>query len=70
MGKDGGQVGVSGKGRSKSNVEATVGVTEYGGLIGVANKNGEPRAGMNVDAYGKGVVNTWDKNGYRLGTLD
>ena len=29
------------------------------------NNQGDPRAVMGVNAFGNGVVATWDKNGYR-----
>ena len=43
---------------------------DYGGKVSVFGKgsNGS-RAIMGVNEYGNGAVSTWDKNGYRLGTL-
>ena len=40
----GGQVSFHGKGEQGG--QARVGIDKFGGLVGVANKNGEPRAGM------------------------
>ena len=61
----GGKVKVDGKGAA-----AEMQVTEYGGYVNVyGNNDDETRATMSVNSYGNGVVNTWDKNGYRLATL-
>ena len=43
---------------------------DYGGHVHVTGKGDDnSRAGMGVNEYGNGAVNTWDKNGYRLATL-
>ena len=47
-----------------------LGIDEYGGLVEVFGKGDyTSRAVMGVNQYGNGAVNTWDKNGYRLGNL-
>lgn len=42
---------------------------ENGGNIALYGNDGKQRVGMGVNEYGNGAVSTWDKNGYRLGTL-
>ena len=39
--------------------------TESGGRVNVYNNQEKTRAVMAVNECGNGVVNTWDKNGYR-----
>ena len=43
----------------------SISVSERGGYINVFNDQDKCIAEMSVDQYGNGVVNTWDKNGYR-----
>ena len=50
-----------------------VGVTigEYGGNVAVFGRgDAYTRASMGVNEYGNGAVSTWDKNRYRLATLE
>ena len=50
--------------------EALMTIDNYGGTFAVYGRgNDELRAVMGVSEYGTGVVNTWDKNGYRIATL-
>ena len=56
----GGIVEVSGNGGS-----AEMGTDEHGGRVDVFNNQDKNRAAMGVDAFGNGVVSTWDKNGDR-----
>ena len=59
----GNKVIVANKQRNSTVVE--LGSTEYGGQVDFYNNQGERRAMMGVNKYGYGVVDTWDKNGYR-----
>ena len=59
----GNRVIVANKQRNSTVVE--LGSTEYGGQVDFYNNQGERRAMIGVNKYGYGVVNTWDKNGYR-----
>ena len=49
----------------KDGGEVEIDTDEYGGSVSVTNNQGDPRAVMGVNAFGNGVVATWDKNGYR-----
>ena len=50
--------------------QAMMGLSKQGGLVAVTGKgDSNGGAAMGVSEYGSGVVNTWDKNGYRLATL-
>ena len=71
-GKDGGLASMLTKERSgivwvsrKDGGEVEIDTDEYGGSVSVTNNQGDPRAVMGVNAFGNGVVATWDKNGYR-----
>ena len=71
-GKDGGLASMLTKERSgivwvsrKDGGEVEIDTDEYGGSVSVTNNQGAPRAVMGVNAFGNGVVATWDKNGYR-----
>ena len=57
----GGVVGVMGK----DGEITSMGIDEHGGIVSVFNNQGKPRAVMGITESGNGVVNTWDKNGYR-----
>ena len=48
---------------------AVMGVHNDGASIEVLGKDDKVKASMSVSEYGNGSINTWDKNGYRLGTL-
>ena len=48
---------------------AGMGVDEYGGSFRVFGNSGKEQVGIGVNEYGNGAVSTWDKNGYRLGSL-
>lgn len=55
---------------AKDGQEASMNVEENGGRVDVYGKgSNSSRATIGVDEYGRGAVNTWDKNGYRLATL-
>lgn len=45
---------------------AAMQVLPEGGVVVVLGNDGKLRAVMSVNEYGNGVVNTWDKNGYRI----
>ncbi len=63
--KNGGLVSVKGE-----NGSAQISVNEHGGGVWIFGKgNSTSMAAMGVNEYGNGYVNTWDKNGYRLGSL-
>ena len=64
--RGGGLVGVFDK---KGQNVVGIGISEHGGRVLVSGKDGKMRAAVGVNADGNGVVNTWDKNGYRLETL-
>ena len=67
--EDGGFVAVCGKDGEKA---AQMAVIENGGDVSVYGRGDAPislRAAMNVNEYGNGAINTWDKNGYRFATL-
>ena len=64
----GGAVGVFGR---DTNNSALMDVHEHGGRFGVFGRgSSKSRASMGVNEYGNGAVSTWDKNGYRLATLE
>lgn len=49
---------------------AMMGLSKQGGLVAVTGKgDSKGQAAMGMSEYGSGVVNTWDKNGYRLAAL-
>ena len=54
---------------AKGGLGAVLATDEHGGRVVVSGKDGKMRVAVGVNADGNGVVNTWDKNGYRLGTL-
>ena len=64
--KSGGSVVVNNK-----NGSATMEVDEYGGRLDVRDtgKYGKSLAGIGINKYGNGVVQTWKKNGEPLHTL-
>ena len=45
---------------------ALMGVHDHGASVEVLGKDDKVKASMSVNEYGRGVVSTWDKNGYRL----
>ena len=54
----------------KDGGEAVMKVGEHGGRVEAhGNGSSKGQAVMAVSEYGNGVVNTWDKNGYRVATL-
>ena len=55
----GGHVDVIGK-----DGKAGLSVNEYGGRVDVSGKR-RGKVAMGITEYGNGIVNTWDKNGYR-----
>ena len=62
--EDGGLVVVGGKDGVKA---AQMAILGNGGSVSVHGKgNTDARAAMGVNEYGTGMINTWDKNGYRL----
>ena len=62
---------IVGLGGSLVNLEgvAVMGAHDDGASIEVLGKDDKVKASMSVNEYGNGSINTWDKNGYRLGTL-
>ena len=68
IGEHGGRVRVGGPARDGSH--ARMGVSEHGGEVAVfGNGSSKGQAVMGINEYGNGAVSTWDKNGYRIGTL-
>ena len=61
-----GRIGVYGN----DGKEASMKIEAHGGRVDVYGKgNDTSRATLAVNEYGNGVINIWDKNGYRLSTL-
>lgn len=62
----GGYVAAYGKNEKSS---AGITIDNDGGRLSVIGKDGKEKAAVGVSEHGNGAVNTWDKNGYRLGEL-
>ena len=58
----GGRVAALGDGQSGVGMS----IVENGGLVLVTDNDGDTKVVLGVNEYGTGMINTWDKNGYRL----